>query len=107
MKAKTLFPKAVLRLSRKATILAAAVLAAGCSQQLSGTYSDRAARPRFVTSITFVSGNKATIADMEIDYKVEGNKLKLMYPMGMTMVYPIKEDGSIEISPGERLYKHK
>ena len=79
---------------------------AACGSGISGTYSD----PSGMAEYTFKSNGVASMSAMgiavEVKYKVEDGKVKLISPEG-TVVMKILDDGSIEGPLGVKLTKKK
>lgn len=79
-----------------------------CGTSLSGKYSNSA------LILTFESGNKVLMSSplmpavvTELDYTIEGDKLKLKTPQGPAMILSILPDGSIQGPTGGQLVKAK
>ena len=90
---------------RKFLVVAAAVLLSACGSKLDGTYKDEMG----MVSYTFKSGKVLMTTmgtGMELDYKVEDEKVKIVLPQG-TMVMNILKDGSIQGPAGIKLVKQK
>lgn len=82
----------------------ALLLLSACGSRLDGTYTD----PMGISTYTFKSGGKVSVVTMgtevELDYKVEDNKVKLITPQG-ALVLTLLDDGSIQGPMGITLSK--
>ena len=91
---------------KKFLSLALVLLLLACGSKVDGTYADKAG----LISYTFKSNGKVSQTSMgmtiEMNYEVEGDKIKLMAAQGVSIVMTLKEDGSIE-GPLGNLTKQK
>ena len=91
----------------KMYLLAALILAlSACSSKIDGTFADQVG----MTSYTFKSGGKAYVSvmgtEVEVDYVVDGNKIKLTTPQG-NMILTALDDGSLQGPMGVKLTRKK
>jgi outer membrane lipopolysaccharide assembly protein LptE/RlpB len=90
---------------KKLFLLSVVLLLSACGSKLDGTYADK----NGMLSYTFKSNGKtyqsAMGMEVELDYEVDGNKIKLVTPQG-NMIMTLLDDGSIE-SPMGILTKQK
>lgn len=91
---------------KKIAAVALAVLLSACGGGLDGTYTDEMG----ASSYTFKSGTVTLsvggMGGVEMDYKVDDGKVKLMSPQG-TLVMNIIDDNTIEGPMGMKLIKEK
>jgi outer membrane lipopolysaccharide assembly protein LptE/RlpB len=86
--------------------LVAALLLSACGSKLDGTYADE----KEMINVTFKSNGKVSQSAMgmetEMNYEVEGNKIKILMPQG-AIVWTLQDDGSILGPVGIKLTKRK
>lgn len=87
-------------------LLFTVLLLSACGSKLEGTYADGSGSMRY----SFNSNGKVSQSlggmEYEMDYKVEGNKIKIMSGDN-AMVMNLLEDGSIQGPMGIKLTKQK
>lgn len=83
---------------KKLILLSAVLLLAACGSKLNGTYAD----PSGSIAYTFSSNGKVIQsmlgAEIEMNYEVDGNKLKLGGADGVSMVLTLVDDNSISFN---------
>jgi hypothetical protein len=97
-----------------AAIIAVTVLLVACGQTLSGTYvgsvNVMGQTMGDMGALEFKSGSKVIMDTMgfknEFIYEVDGKNLKIRSPEKGTMIFTIKDDGSIE-GMGGVIYKKR
>ncbi len=89
-------------------LLVAALLLSACGSKLDGTYADDSG----LINYTFESNGKVTQStlgtyEVEMNYEVEGNKIKILIPQEDSLVLTLQDDGSIQGPMGFKLSKQK
>jgi hypothetical protein len=91
--------------AKVASALLITLLLAACGGGISGTYTGK----QSLATITFSSGKadiKVMGATIEMNYSVDGDKVKLLGPGGSNMVLTRNKDGSLDTPWGHLEPRH-
>ncbi|MGD9211004.1 MAG: hypothetical protein PVI90_09505 [Desulfobacteraceae bacterium] len=75
----------------------------GCGSKLEGTYEDESGLMRFEFKPDDKVYMNAMGSEIEVKYKINGEKVKIIMPNGMTQEMTIQDDGSIDGPGGTKL----
>ena len=88
-------------------LLVTIILLSACGSKLDGTYADEYGMMNY----TFKSNGKviqsAIGMEMEMKYEVEGDKVKILMPQGVNMVFTMQDNETIQGPMGIKLKKQK
>ena len=75
----------------------------GCGSKLEGTYEDESGQMRFEFRPDDKVYMNAMGSEVEVTYKINGKKIKVIMPNGMTHEMIMQDDGSINGPGGTKL----
>ena len=88
-------------------LLFSALLLSACGSKLDGTYADESGMMNYTFKSNGKVSQSAMGTEVEMNYEVDGNKIKVLMPQGVSMVMTLQDDGSIKGPMGMKLTKRK